>query len=137
MYSYIKDDMIIFINASKIFLKGILVKDASFQFNQLLTVIEIKKIKINIESSRGFNTEVDRNRFVSTIQQKLNIFIIEALLNSLIKQNDEYAKFNNEQLDTIKKYLADKPYKNSNFNNDDYFLSLERFLIIFRDNWKL
>ena len=54
---------------------------------------------------------MDRNRFNSTIQQELNIFIIEALLNALIKQNDEYAKFNNEQLDTIKKYLADKPYK--------------------------
>ena len=127
MYSYIKDENYYSdSNDSEIFLKGILVKDASFQFNQLLTVIEIKKIKINIESS-NFNTEVDRNRFNSTIQQKLNIFIIEALLNALIKQNKEYAKFNDEQLDTIKKYLADKPYKNSNYNYDDYFLSLERF----------
>ena len=127
MYSYIKDEDDYFYSfVSEIFLKGILVKDASFQFNQLLTVIEIKKIKINIESS-NFNTEVDRNRFNSTIQQELNIFIIEALLNALIKQNKEYAKFNDEQLDTIKKYLADKPYKNSNYNYDDYFLSLERF----------
>ena len=47
MYSYIKDEHDYFYSfVSEIFLKGILVKDASFQFNQLLTVIEIKKLKL-------------------------------------------------------------------------------------------